>query len=244
LTQVRDLRDRIKASVERLVDEQALMSLAVSPILRPGVNETDSANERIYRVSGAVGLHHATPQSTSLTVGLSTSTFALTDSGVKTAAELLMVTLGEAWLTHLQQPHLYTHQLNAFVEEVDNQMVPGSKGIRSIEAFVEGFHRAAAIRGLNVRAQIRSVVGPLDVRPAISPLITYLEKSFERNQPVAWLRLSQSAPWSLVIGARIQPYSESVMLEVVENGTLSWVDFTSWLKLDPVGGGLVSMILE
>jgi len=84
----------------------------------------------------------------------------------------------------------------------------------------------------------------LDVRLAISPLITYLEKSFERNQPLAWLRLSQSNPWSLIVGARINPYAEGVMVEVVENGQLTWVDFTTWVKQDEHGGGLVSMIIE
>jgi arsenate reductase (thioredoxin) len=244
LAQVRELRDRIHAKIQRLVDEQALMNLKVSPIKRSGVVELDPTHDRVFRIASLIGLQHADPQSTALTTGLSISPFALMDSGVKTAAELLMANLGEAWLMPLQQAHVYTHQLKAFVDEVENQMVPGSKGIRSIEAFVEGFHRAAAVLGLNVRAQIRSIVGPLDVRPPVSPLITYLQKSFERNQPVAWLRLSQSSPWSLVIGARVQAYSESVQLEVVENGSLTWVDMTAWLNHDQAGGGLVSLILE
>lgn len=244
MAQVRALRDRIKASVEYLVDQQALMGLEGVLKHRVGIVQTNSSSERVLRVASVIGLNHAESSDATLTVGLSTPGFAFTDSAVKTASEYLMINFGETWLSQLKQPHLYTHQLSALVDEVRDQMIPPTKGIRTIEAFVEGIHRAAAVRGLNTRAQIRSVVGPLDARPAISPLITYLEKSFERNQPLAWLRLSQNAPWSLIVGARINPYAEHVMVEVVDQGQLLWVDFTEWVKMDPMGGGLVYMVIE
>jgi arsenate reductase len=243
LAKVRDLRDRIKANVERLVDEQALMGLSANPSKDLGKVSTDS-DEHTAQLTTLSGLRLASDAHATPTLGISLVTMPLSDSGVRVAAELLLMNLGQSWLDQLQQPHFYTHQIPAFIDEVENQMVPGSKGIRSIESFVEGFHRVAAIHRLNVRAQVRSVVGPLDVRPSVSPLIPYLEKSFLRNQPLAWLRSAQSNPWVLVVGARIHPYSESIQLEVVENGTTAWVDFTAWLKHDVSGGGLVSFVVE
>lgn len=244
LEKVRALRDRIKANVERLVDEQALIGLDAVPSDRRGNMHQEASDLRVYRIDGLNGLRHAQSQDLDVRVGLSGPGFELFDSGVITAAELIMANLGEAWLAQLHQPHLLSHQLLAFVEEVRDQMAPGTKGIRSMDAFIEGLHRTAAVRGLNIRSQVRSVVGPLDVRPPLSPLISYIEKSFERNQPLVWLRASEATPWSLVVGARIHPYSESIQFEIVEKGTLSWVDFTAWVKHDPIGGGLLSMVIE
>ena len=244
LAKVRALRDRIKANVERLVDEQALMGLDAARTNHRGILSQEADSSRVYRIGSINGLHHAHPQDQSPQIGLSVQAFANVDNGVITAAEWLMANQGDAWLTQLHQTHLFTHQLVAFVEEVRDQMAPETKGIRTMDAFIEGLHRAAAVRGLNIRSQTRSIVGPLDVRPPLNPLIAYLEKSFERNQPLVWLRSSATAPWSLVIGARIHPYSESIQFEVVENGKLSWVDFTAWVKHDPIGGGLISIIIE
>ena len=137
------------------------------------------------------------------------------------------------------------------MNEMWSYVTPTLKGVNTTKIFYEGFMAYAKSKGINASFEVLDISKKESTRPSFEKLIDFVERTLDRDIPLAFLNLCNGDEkfldkwhWVTLISLDYDAEKGIASAEILDEGMIKTINLNLWYNTTTLGGGFVSLSFD